>query len=112
MDTHFTPQELMNEISKIPRMLRGKLCVIRQGPNGPYYNCQCWQNGKNVAHYVPKESLDDYQEPIDGYKRFQTLTEQYAEQMISQTRDELAKGLKKKMRSPKSSSPKKRRSKN
>ena len=51
MDTHFTPQELMNEISKIPRMLRGKLCVIRQGPNGPYYNCQCWQNGKNVAHY-------------------------------------------------------------
>ena len=93
-------------------MLRGKLCVIRQGPKGPYYNCQCWQNGKNVAHYVPKESLDDYQEAIDGYKRFQTLTEQYAEQMISQTRDELAKGLKKKMRSPKSSSPKKRRSKN
>lgn len=85
-----TPQELLNQIAQIQRMERGKLCVLRQGPDGPYYNCQSRENGKNFARYVPRDQLAAYQEAIAGYQTFQHLTQQYAQQLIDKTRAELA----------------------
>lgn len=90
MKASLTPQELLNQIAQIQRMERGKLCVLRQGPTGPYFNCQSHENGKNFSRYVPQDQLPAYQEAIAGYQKFQDLTEQYAQQVIQQTRAELA----------------------
>ena len=111
MNTPITPQVLLHQIAQLPHLERGKLCILRQGPNGPYYNHQTWENGKNVSRYVPRDQVPAIQEAIDGYHQFQDLTEQYVKTMIEKTRAERSSGAKKKPR-PNSSSPKKRKSRN
>lgn len=111
MNTTSTPQDLLNQIAQIQQMERGKLCVMREGPNGPYFNLQCWEKGKNVARYVPRDQAQAVEQAIEGYQKFEELTEQYAEQIIQKTRAELAAGSKKKKPPrPKSSGPKNRKS--
>ena len=105
MNSSATPHELLKQIAQIRRMERGKLCLLREGPNGPYYNHQTWQEGKNVCRYVPQDQLAAVQEAIAGYQKFQQLTERYAEAVIQKTRLELTSGSKKKSPPPNSSSP-------
>ena len=50
-------------------MERGTLNVLRQGPRGPYYNHQCYEEGRNVSRYVPAERVDEIREAIQGYHR-------------------------------------------
>jgi hypothetical protein len=111
MNTPSTPQELLQQIAQIQHMERGKLCVMRQGPSGPYYHLQRWEKGKNHNRYVPREQMLAYQEAIAGYEKFEQLTERYAQQVIEKTRAELTASKKKKKRSPpRSSWPKTKRS--
>ena len=105
MNSSSSPQELLHQIAQIQRMERGKLCLLREGPNGPYYNHQTWQDGKNVCRYVPQDQLAALQEAIAGYEKFQQLIQQYVEVVIQKTRAELTSGLKKKSPPPNSSSP-------
>jgi len=116
MTTPLTPQSLIKQILQIQRMEHGSLCIIRQGPNGPYYNLNSWENGKNSCRYLPQDKVPEVQQAIEGYQKYQQLTEQYAQQIIEQTRGELNLGVKKKPRPnsqssrPKSASPKTRKS--
>ena len=87
------------------------MSVIRQGPDGPYYNHQCYENGRNVSRYVSKEQVEPLQRALEGRKRFDELVAQYLELMIERTRAERKEGSKKSPR-PNSSSPKTRRSSN
>ena len=95
MNTPLTAQQCLQQISQIQRMERGKLRVMRQGPDGPYYHLQSWEKGKNFNRYVPREQLPAYQEALDGFQKFQQLVEQYAESMIQNTRADLAAAKKK-----------------
>ena len=36
-------------------MERGKLSVMREGPEGTYYKHQAWENGKNLSRYVSSD---------------------------------------------------------
>jgi hypothetical protein len=103
-------QSLLQQMAQIQQMERGKLCVLRQGPDGPYYNHQTWEAGKNVSRYVPSEQLTALREALRGYEQFQALSQQYVQLMVEKTRAERA--LKKKTRPGKSSSPRSRRSRN
>ena len=107
-----TSASLLEEAAQIQRMERGKLSVIRQGPDGPYYKLQVWEKGKNESRYVPRDEVAATQEALDGYKKYEELTGRYAQQMIEKTRTEITAGSKKKpSQSPaRSSSPKKRKS--
>lgn len=91
-------------------MDRGSVCVIRQGPRGPYYNHQCHEQGRNVSRYVPSEQVGALQEAIEGYHRFEQLMEQYVQLMVGKTRAERQAGSKKKTPRPSSCSPRKRKS--
>jgi len=97
-------------------MEHGSLSVIRQGPNGPYYNLNSWENGTNQCRYIPQDKVPEVQQAIEGYQKFQQLTQEYAQQVVEQTRAQLGIGVKKKkFRSnknsrPESSSPKTRKS--
>jgi hypothetical protein len=81
-----TPESVLKEIAQIQRMERGKLCRIRTGPSGPYYNHQTWENGRNVVRYVPREEVAALQAAIEGYQRYTKLTQTYADLIIAQTR--------------------------
>jgi len=106
------PNQFLQQIGQIQRMERGKLSVMRQGPEGTHFKLQAWENGKNVSRHVSSDQAPAVQEAIDGYHQFHALTEQYAQQVIEKTRAERADNSKKKKyrRRPKPSSPKIRKS--
>jgi hypothetical protein len=104
--------QFCHEVAQIQLMERGKLTLMRQGPNGPHYKLQAWVNGKNTSRHVSQDQADTVQEAIDGYRKFHDLTARYAQTIIDQTRAELAAQSKKKIyhRHRKSSWPKTRKS--
>ena len=110
MNTKPTPQSVLHDIAQIQRLERGTLNVIRQGPAGPYYNHQCYEEGRNVSRYVPAEQINELKEAMDGYRHFQQLVQQYVQLMVEQTRAEREAGSKKKTRRPRSFWPKTRKS--
>lgn len=116
MNTPLTPQALLERILQIHTMEHGSLCIVGHGPNGPYYNLNSWEHGKNQCRYLPQDKVPKVQQAIEGYHKYQQLTEQYAQQVIEQTRTQLNIGVKKKSSPspptsrPKSASPKSRKS--
>ena len=110
MNTSSTPQGLLQQIAQIQRMEPGKLCVIRHGPQGPYYNLQCREKGRTLTRYVPADQVAVVATHTANYQRFQALVEQYAHQVIEQTRTARATDAKKKSRRATSSWPKSRKS--
>ncbi len=103
---------ILQQIAKIQTMERGKLSVIKESPAGPFYKIQAREHGKNVTRYVPRDQVGAVQEAIEGYQRFESLTQQYAQQVIERTRQAIAAGSKKKARLRTSSSPRTRKSSN
>ena len=89
---------LLDQILQIQQMEHGSLSIVGQGPNGPYYNLNSWENGKNCCRYVARDKVPAVQQAIQGYHKFQELTEAYARQVIEKTRAELDIGVKKKPR--------------
>ena len=116
MNAPLTPQSLIEQVLQIQRMEHGSLSIIRQGPSGPYYSLNSWEKGKNRCRYLPQDKVSEVQQAIEGYRKYQQLTEQYAQQIIKQTRAQLNIGIKKKPQPkpenshPKSAWPKTRKS--
>jgi hypothetical protein len=104
--------QLFQQIVQIKRMERGKLTLMSNGPEGPHYKLQAWEKGKNVSRHVSRDQADAVQEALDGYRKFQDLTQQYAQSVIEQTRAELTARSKKRIYNlrRKSSWPKTRKS--
>lgn len=96
MEPKLTPESLLQQIAQIQRLDRGTVSILRQGPEGPYYNHQCYENGRNVSRYVPPEQVPDLKAAIDGYHQVQELMAQYVQLMVERTRAERAAGAKKK----------------
>ena len=113
MLTPATPEALLQQMASIQRMEQGKLCVLREGPNGPYYNLQHRENGANVSRYIPAEQVPLVQANLAAYAQFQDLLQRYVQLLSTRSREERLTGVKKKRRPPTSSSrrkPKSRRS--
>lgn len=108
--TPITPHCLLQQMAQIQQMERGKLCILRHGPNGPYYNHQTWENGRNVSRYVPPDQLEAMQQAIAGYEQFQSLVKQHVEQVVQSTRAQREAGSKKKTAASISTSLKRRKS--
>lgn len=102
--------QILQQIAQIQHMEPGKLCVLRQGPNGPYYNLQWREQGHPISRYVPGDQVELVAQNTANYQTFQELVSQYAQLIIERTRTERAAGFKKKTSSPKSSWPKSRKS--
>src|SRR6267378_3004829 len=83
-----TPESILQQITQIQRMDRGTVSVLRQGPQGSYYNHQCYEDGKNVSRYVPAEQVPDLKAAIADFRRFQQLVEQYVQLVVERTRAE------------------------
>jgi hypothetical protein len=107
-----TSQALLQQMAQIDRMEPGKLCTIRQGPEGAYYNLQCREHGKTVTRYVPRDQAELVAAHTANHERFQTLTAEYVALVAERTRAEREAGYKKKTSPRRSSWPKTRRSSN
>lgn len=110
MNQLMTPHVLLQQIAQISHMEPGKLSVIRQGPDGPYYHLQCRENGKNLTRYVPRDQAPLVAAHTANYERFQALVAAYAALVVNQTRAQREAGFKKKTSPPRSSSPRTRKS--
>lgn len=110
MNSKPSPQSVLQQIAQIQLMDQGTVSVIRQGPNGPYYNHQCYEEGRNVSRYVPAEQVPVLQEALDGYRRFQDLVKQYVQLKVEETRAARQAGFKKKTRPHQSSWPRTKKS--
>ena len=109
MTTPTTPESLLQQIAGITSMEQGKLCILRQGPNGPYYNLQRWEDGRNVSEYIPADQVPVVQANVASYGRFEGLVGEYAQFICARSREQRETGVKKKRESPTSSSPKRTR---
>jgi hypothetical protein len=105
-----TPQSLLQQVAQIQHLDRGTVSVLRQGPQGPYYNHQCYERGRNVSRYVPSEQVPELKAAIAGYHRVQELMAQYVQLLVEKTRAEREAGAKKKTLHPKSSWPRTKKS--
>lgn len=110
MNNPLSTHELLQQIARIQHMEPGKLCVIREGPEGPYYNLQCRENGKTLTVYIPRDQAEQVAMHTANHQKFQELVHQYAQQMIDQTRAERLAGVKKKNHHPPSFWRKKKKS--
>jgi hypothetical protein len=90
-------KRLLERMAKIERMERGKLC---QMGGRPHYNHQTWRDGRNEVRYVPKNEVVELKKDIAGYQVFAKLAEEYADEVIRQSRREREK--KKRMEKEKS----------
>jgi len=105
-----SPTQILQQVAQIQHMEPGKLCVIGQGPNGPYYNLQCREKGKTLSLYVPADQVPAVTQHTANYRQFQSLIEQYAQLIVDQTRAQRMAGSKKKTPRHSSSWPKTRKS--
>ena len=110
MNPNPTPESLLNYIAQIQHLDRGTVSVLRQGPQGPYYNHQCYEKGRNVSRYVPPDQVPELKAAIEGYRQVQELIAQYVQLMVERTRAQRAVGAKKKTRRHNFSWPKSRKS--
>lgn len=110
MNTQNSLSSILQQIASIQTMERGKLSVIKVSSSGPFYKIQAREQGKNVTRYVPRDQVGAVQEAIEGYQRFESLTEQYSQQVIERTRQAIAAGSKKKAQRRASSSPRTKKS--
>ena len=101
MDTTHSPAQLLAEIARIQSMEFGKLSEYqrpgRSKDSTTYYRLQIWQEGRNITRHVRPEELPALREAIEGYARFCSLTQQYAQLVVQQTRTRLEEGVKKKI---------------
>jgi hypothetical protein len=79
---------LLERMAAIGRMERGKVCQLT---GRRHYNHQTWRNGRNEVRYVREDEVADLRKDIAGYQLFLQLAEQYAHEVIRQTRREREK---------------------
>ena len=84
--------QILKKIRGIQLMERGKLCRMA---GRPHYNLQSWQKGRNVVRYVPREQLPLVRQAIQGYKKFMALAQDYASEIIKQTRKQQSRTFRK-----------------
>ena len=100
---------LLEQIAAIPAMERGKLSPHS---SGRHLKLQCWQEGKNHTRHVSADELSAVQSALAGYAQYRQLTEQYAELVIQETRQNIASAKKKNPSRSTSSWRRKKRSSN
>jgi hypothetical protein len=93
--------QILRQIAAIPAMERGKLSAYsleRSGAGGPYYRLQRWENGENHTRHIPSEEVPAVEAALAGFAHYKQLTEQYAQLVITETRQDLADAKKKRLR--------------
>ena len=94
-DYHAQRKTLIEEMSRIERMQRGRLTEeyrqrevegkVRE--SGPYFKHQVWSEGKNVSRRVKADEARRLRDDIAGLDRFKELSAQYIEATVAMTNE-------------------------
>ena len=104
MDVNAELTEVLEQMSQITRMRRGKLTEQYnrkkdQGGHerqwGPYYTLQAWVDGKNRSERVRRDDVATVREDMRNYEEFCELSERYV-QIAEQSAKAEPSGAKKK----------------
>lgn len=88
--------ERIAQMAEITRMERGRLSVIRTGPDGqPYFNLQHREGGRNVSEYIPRDQIPMVQEHLAAGERFQQLVDEHLREISEISRQERKVTIKK-----------------
>lgn len=88
MDAARELREILEQMSEITRMRRGKVTEQynrkkdekgRERQWGPYYTLQAWVNGKNRSERVRREEVSQVREDLHNYEQFGELSDRYVE---------------------------------
>lgn len=75
--------EILREIGSIERMRRGHISDQyvqgKKGRRGPYPVFQRWVNGRNQCRRVRLDQIEPLREEVQNYKRFEQLSDRFAE---------------------------------
>ncbi len=77
-------KKILDRMSRIETMERGKLCQMSSG----HFNHQTWQDGRNKVRYIPTDQAVFVKKAINGYTIFMKLANQYVDEVEKQTRRE------------------------
>jgi hypothetical protein len=100
---------LLEQMAAIPAMERGKLSPHS---SGRHQKLQCWQEGRNHTRHVVADELPAVESALAGYAQYRQLTQEYADLVIQETRQNIAAAKKKISARPPSSSRRKKKSSN
>lgn len=70
-------------MAAIGKMERGKLCAMT---GRTHYNLQAWHKGRNEVRYARLEEIADLKKAIQGHELFWKLAQEYADEIVKQTR--------------------------
>jgi hypothetical protein len=90
-------------------MERGKLSPHS---SGRHQKLQCWQAGRNYTRHVVADALPAVERALAGYAQYRQLTQEYADLVIQETRQNIAAAQKKISPRPPSASRRKQKSSN
>lgn len=104
MDYQDRRKSLLEQMAQIDRMEKGTLTaeyreVKNRGKSkriGPYFKHQYWENGKNISRRVSVKEAESLSQAVDGYHKFNALSEEYINVTVEMTRK--SSGSKKKSR--------------
>ncbi|MCW5551167.1 MAG: hypothetical protein KIS67_03265 [Verrucomicrobiae bacterium] len=98
--------QLLEQIAAIPAMERGTLSLHS---SGRHQKLQCWQGGRNHTRHVTADELPAVESALAGYAQYRQLTEEYADLVVQETRQNIAAAKKKHRSRPPSASPRKKK---
>lgn len=85
-------QEILSDMVKtMPRMARGRLCVLSRSANGGrFYHLQYRRNTKLFQKYIPLAEVAAYEEATEQYRRFMKAVDAFVDDLSRKSMEEIA----------------------
>jgi len=79
-----TQARLLEELSRIDRLSRGKLCVVSAAKSGKrYYSLQYRRQNRHFVKYIASDEVAAYEKATANFMRLRDLFERYVDEMTA-----------------------------
>ena len=84
-------EKLLGMVKAMPRMARGRLCVLSRSANGgKFYHLQYRRDTKLFQKYIPLAEVQAYEEATEQYRRFMKAVDAFVDDMSRRGMEEIA----------------------
>ena len=104
MDIQIRRKQILVEMAQIETMEKGRLTEeyrdsYKDGKPirlGPYFKHQRWEEGKNISQRIAAPKAEKLRKAVEGYHRFESLSKEYVQLTVEETRNQSSAESKKK----------------
>ena len=87
-----TQDRLLEEISRIDRLSRGKLCVVSTSKSGKrFYSLQYRRRNRHFVKYVASAEVAEYKKATANFARLRDIFERYVDEMTAKAIRDIGK---------------------